>query len=100
MSSKLEDFLAALESNDGQVSSSTERTGQHIPEPQQEKAVQQIRDKTQTDPLAEVNRIDSEKLESDPLPARRCPACNGWLFGVSIYDKVTCAACHPPAKPS
>jgi len=32
------------------------------------------------------------------LPARRCRACNGWLYWVSVYGPVICAQCHPPAS--
>ena len=30
------------------------------------------------------------------LPTRRCGACNGWLYWVSVYGAVVCAGCHPP----
>lgn len=33
------------------------------------------------------------------LPARRCPACDSWLFWVSVYGVVVCSTCHPPATP-
>jgi hypothetical protein len=32
------------------------------------------------------------------FPTRRCYACNGWLFWVSVYGVVRCAGCHPPAN--
>jgi virulence-associated protein VagC len=34
------------------------------------------------------------------LPLRRCPACNSWLFWVSMYGVVVCSNCHPPASQS
>ena len=33
------------------------------------------------------------------LPARRCRACNGWLYWVSVHGAVICAGCHLPANP-
>jgi hypothetical protein len=32
------------------------------------------------------------------LPARRCRACKGWLYWVSIHGAVICAGCHAPAS--
>lgn len=32
------------------------------------------------------------------LPTRRCRACNGWLFWISIHGVVMCSTCHPPAS--
>lgn len=32
------------------------------------------------------------------LPSRRCRACNGWLFWVSVHGSVACSTCHPAAS--
>jgi hypothetical protein len=54
-------------------------------------------------PLSRESQI-LETVETAPpareLPTGRCYACKGWLFWVSIYGAVRCAACHPPANPS
>jgi len=34
------------------------------------------------------------------LPTRRCYACKGWLYWVSIHGAAVCANCHPPANPN
>lgn len=59
-----------------------------------------------------VQRFDSvvEHLASLPLaddsqacielPTRRCRACCGWLYWVSVHGAVICAGCHPPASPA
>ena len=32
------------------------------------------------------------------LPTRRCYACKGWLYWISVHGAVICAGCHPPAS--
>jgi hypothetical protein len=32
------------------------------------------------------------------LPTKRCRACKGWLYWVSIHGPVICAGCHAPAS--
>lgn len=46
---------------------------------------------------AQAVGLDGPRAGID-LPTRRCRACNGWLYWVSVHDAVICAGCHPPAK--
>ena len=37
---------------------------------------------------------------SDLSKPERCPACQGYLFWLSVYGVKVCCACHPPASPN
>lgn len=44
--------------------------------------------------------VESLTIGGVELPTRRCRACNGFLFWISIHGAVVCLTCHAPAKRS
>jgi len=45
-----------------------------------------------------VRLPESAPVVGVELPTRRCRACNGYLFWISVHGAVVCAGCHPPAS--
>jgi hypothetical protein len=43
------------------------------------------------------NGIPAHTEMSEP---EKCCACRGFLFWLSVYGVMVCAACHPPASPN